>query len=1022
VAILPPTVHERLARCGTRVLVTGLITGADVTVTVGGTSDSFVATGPARSVAVPSLPGGDSVQAEQDDGSGPSGLSPPVVVEQVSLPPEAVPQLPSQVGGCSQCVHVGGLVPGCAVQLLQAEVVVGDSVANRHGNACIKVDLEMRDEVGQLNARMIVCGEDGPLATTPIVLDTVLPQPVVGSPLYGCQRVVPLSNTHPGAAYRLETDTGTDLGSFCNCWHAVNVTVAHELVVGEFVRAQPSWASNRCEEDGPWSDFREVVEPDEGITPVLLPALIENDQLIRVDNQIAGAQLTVLIRDGEGLPETPFGPRPANPNPIDLEIALAEPLRVDQQVKVAQELCGHREESDWVTVLPEPPVVHPPVVLPPLYACAGRVHLYNLHPGATVRVFQNGFVVGVRWAGASSSLSIPTAPGLVVGGEVHAVQSVGSTESLPSSPPVIVTSLEEMQRPRILTPVALGDNRVWVSGVSPGSRVSIRSGSTLLGEAHASEPIVSVAVSAVQDSVRAAATICEVTSSSAQVQAIDDPMGPGPFPASGSQPASYPPDFPVPSHGGDGGFPHPIAGRLYYPAHPGGEQHQSAFGVPLVVIAHGYWPPDEDSYLGYDYLAHHLARWGMYVFSVNMDDVNDKTSTERLQQSSRGEIILEAARRVIADPDLAGRIDRDRIGLVGHSMSGEGVVAAQDVNLGSTDPLGIRGVVSIAPTHWRPDLSLRDAKYLQLYGSRDQLLSSLLAVTGTDPQFGGFRIFDRAERPKTHAWIYEARHNGFNTEWFNGLDVAESGRVDETLGLGAHQTIASALINSFFQDALVGATEYAGYMEGPVLPRAVQAFDVYTQHLSPSAVVIDDFGDADSQLGLPEETLDKSTNRVSEPVAAAGGGLGAWDDLEFVGLAHSVHDTKGVELSWSDIDVLYQSDTGGLALASTSWISVRVAQFYEDAAANFPGQDLDVFIGLSDGAMAAVVRLGLVAPAPYPDTFRDPLSVLRTGRLPLDAFTAVNLDLNLSSIEQVRVLTMAKATGHLLLDDIEFLP
>jgi hypothetical protein len=48
--------------------------------------------------------------------------------------------------------------------------------------------------------------------------------------------------------------------------------------------------------------------------------------------------------------------------------------------------------------------------------------------------------------------------------------------------------------------------------------------------------------------------------------------------------------------------------------------------------------------------------------------------------------------------------------------------------------------------------------------------------------------------------------------------------------------------------------------------------------------------------------------------------------------------------------------------------------------------------------------------------------VLRTGRLPLDAFTAVNLDLNLSSIEQVRVLTMAKATGHLLLDDIEFLP
>ena len=197
--LLPPTVHGRLARCGTRVLVTGLVAGADVTLTVDGTDHNFVATGPQKSVVVPSLVGTTSVHVQQDDGSGPTGLSPAVVVEEVGLPPLARPQLPSQVGFCSQCVHVWGLVPGCEVLIVQEGNVVGDALANRHGNACVKVDLEMRDETGILNARMVVCGQDGPLAATSIVPDSVTPKPVVNGTLYGCQRVVPISNAHPGS-------------------------------------------------------------------------------------------------------------------------------------------------------------------------------------------------------------------------------------------------------------------------------------------------------------------------------------------------------------------------------------------------------------------------------------------------------------------------------------------------------------------------------------------------------------------------------------------------------------------------------------------------------------------------------------------------------------------------------------------------------------------------------------------------------------------------------------------------------
>lgn len=63
-----------------------------------------------------------------------------------------------------------------------------------------------------------------------------------------------------------------------------------------------------------------------------------------------------------------------------------------------------------------------------------------------------------------------------------------------------------------------------------------------------------------------------------------------------------------------------------------------------------------------------------------------------------------------------------------------------------------------------------------------------------------------------------------------------------------------------------------------------------------------------------------------------------------------------------------------------------------------------------------------MAVAPYPDSFRDPLSVLHTGRLPLDAFTVLDPALDLGAIRHVRILTAAKGIGHLLLDDIEFIP
>ncbi len=1029
---LTPTVHERIARCNTSVRVSGLIGGAIVELRIergGGTDiETHVATSGAHYFGVALLDGGDKISSRQDDGGGFTPWSPQVIVEEAAVPPTVGPLLPAQVGGCSQCVHVTGLVPGCRVELFQGLNLVGEGMASRHANACVGVNLRLRDETGTLQARMIVCGVAGPMSATVIVPDPPLPKPAVGTPLYGCQRVVPLGGLLQGARARMETNTGTDLGSICSCWGAVNVFVLHELVVGEKVRAQQYWTKDDCKDEGPWSEWEDVIKPDEGIKPSVREALIEGEQTIRVDNQIPGAEITILIRDSESAPIESFGPRDADEDP---EIMLNEPLRADQQVAAVQTLCEHSEQSEWVTVLPLPEEILPPVVLPPMYNCGSAVQVSRLHLGAVVRIYQDGIQCGLGFAGTRSSISVDADPALATGTKVTAIQWVGGVESPPSDP-VTVQSVEEMHRPRILTPVATADTTVWVSGVTPGAWVSIRSGGAVLGEARAAESIVRVGAMPVPGPISAKTRLCTNESMSTAVSPIVSPCAVGTAVGVGETfKGDYPP-FTV-----DAGFSHKVEGQLYFPADASGKM-ADVENRPLVVIAHGYWDWDEadQSYLGYGYLARHLARWGMFVFSVNLAETNDKTIVDVLQsQSSRGEVILRAIDELLADADLRGRLNRDRIGLVGHSMGGEGVVAAAVLNLARSNPYGIKGVVSLAPTQYRPDLQLTETNYLQLFGSMDYLLDALTDVTGNgtgaNPRFGGWRIYDRAWRPKTHLWIDKGTHQGFNPNWWNSPNSGEGPLHAESLTLAQHAEIVRCMVNAFFQDALEGQSDYAGYLRGLIFPRGLYQYDIWAQHHRTDPEVLDDFGDADNQLGFPEETpTDKAFNRRGA-AANAGGGIEVmvWNDIEHITLPHSVHDTLSTDLPWSTPDGTYTSDAGAsIALSENDVLSLRIAQHYEENMGGVPiedfnpvNQDIDLFVGLSGGGQEAILRLGSVGDVPYPTPeSTHTLSVFRTVRLPLDAFKAVNPGLNLSNVAQVRLLLIGRATGRVLVDDVEF--
>lgn len=1034
-AALTPTVHERVARCGTRVPVTGLISGARVELSVDGVTFTHVATGGGHAFAVPALAAGAVLTATQDDGSGATPPSPPVIVEDAAVPPTAAPLFPSEVGSCGQCIHFAGLVPGCDVEVMQAGKVIGTGIANRHGQACVAVQLagSPQDPGPGLTARAIVCGSPGPSSAVSPQPEAPLPAPGIGSPLFGCQRVVPVHGLRRGAKTRLETDTGTYLGWICNCWTDVDVTVLHPLVPGERVHAQQFWDGDSCSTAGAHSGWVDVVPPDERIRPEVEEALVAGDRMIRVTNQIVGADLVVLLRDGPAGAVQRFGPRPASQEP---EVALNAALVAGQQVAAEQHLCGHLEVSDWVTVLPAPAVVPAPVVLPPLYACGGAVRVSGLHPGAVVRIFQDGIPAGLGWAGMASSIAVTAAPALTAGAVVTARQWVGGVPGPPSDPVTVQRAPRVLPEPRIVGPVARGDTTVLVSGVIPGALVSVHSAGALIGEGFGDESLTTITISPAPGVLEPRVRLCTRTRTGHPVEAVEYPGDARADRSFGVRDLDFG-TVAVPAHATsegttDGGFDHPIRGRLYHPVGADGRFPSFLRRRPIVVIAHGmhYFDEQDQSHLGYAYLAEHLARWGMFVFSLDLAEVNRMTSTAGTQQWSRGEIVLSALDKLFSTGILAKFLDRDRVGLIGHSMGGEGVVVAQVLNGSRATPYGIRGVVSLAPTHWRPDVTLTGTTYLQIHGSFDHLLHSPGAVLGPEPIWNGFRIYDRAWRARSFVWAYGALHNGWNPNWWNSTTTGQGPVPPGALTLEEHGEIARCFVNAFFQNALFGRSDYEGYLQGLVMPRSVADHEIYLLHRSPGTMVIDDFGDADAQVGTPEETpIDRATNRAGGPAQAAGGGLDRWEDTEHVAVhPRSVHDTRSTDIAWSQPDTEYTTTFPPVALGAADVVTLQIAQHYDENAGNPVtthnpvGFDLDLVVTVGDGAQTAAVRLGSAGLAPYPAPSSETWMVFRTVRLPMDAFTAVNTALDLGGVRSLTLRMALRPTGRILVDDLEFGP
>ena len=271
----------------------------------------------------------------------------------------------------------------------------------------------------------------------------------------------------------------------------------------------------------------------------------------------------------------------------------------------------------------------------------------------------------------------------------------------------------------------------------------------------------------------------------------------------------------------------PINGRVWYPDGPG--------PFPLILCVHGNHRAQHFSDSGYSYLGERLATRGFIFVSVDENFLNYSWEGDMSGENAvRGWMLLKHLvvwRGWNQEPGhvFRGRVDLDRISLIGHSRGGEAVVIAatynrlkhwpEDANQTFNFGFNIRSAVAIAPIEGQYETSdeptpLRDMDYLVLQGSHDSDVST----------FMGQRLFRRLAftdgRPhfKASLYIHRANHGQFNTIWGdNDLDELQGCllRRGALLAPEDQRRIALVTIGAFLEATLKEQTAYQAFFQDP---------------------------------------------------------------------------------------------------------------------------------------------------------------------------------------------------------------
>ncbi|NJN52648.1 MAG: hypothetical protein HC809_13720 [Gammaproteobacteria bacterium] len=209
---------------------------------------------------------------------------------------------------------------------------------------------------------------------------------------------------------------------------------------------------------------------------------------------------------------------------------------------------------------------------------------------------------------------------------------------------------------------------------------------------------------------------------------------------------------------------------------------------------------------------------------------------------------------------FTGKVDLDRVVLIGHSRGGEAVAVAALFNRLSAYPddarvefeydFGIRGVIAIAPIdgQYDPrgmDTALTDVNYLVVHGSHD----------GDVQSFAGSAQYTRvgfdacASCFKAGLYIVGANHGQFNTAW-GRTDAGQPWgwllNLTPIMDGAAQRRIASVSFSAFLEVVVFHRSEYRAFFDNPARGLAwLGDVEILNQYADGDRLVLADFEEDD---------------------------------------------------------------------------------------------------------------------------------------------------------------------------------
>jgi len=520
-------------------------------------------------------------------------------------------------------------------------------------------------------------------------------------------------------------------------------------------------------------------------------------------------------------------------------------------------------------------------------------------------------------------------------------------------------------------------------------------------------------------------------------------------------------------------FPGPVEllASIHYPTNLSGGP------FPVVVLLHGrhatcfsgtggqflQWPCTNNrqpipSYKGYDYFSEVLASHGYVVVSISANGTNAvDNSVFDLGALARAELIqkhldiLNTFNTTGGAPfgtKFVGKLDLTRVGTMGHSRGGEGVVRHYVLNNSLGAPYGIKAVFPLAPVDFNR------------FVVNNAALNVLLPYCDGDvADLQGVHFYDDArynvpgdQAPKHYELIMGANHNFFNTIWSPGSTTipgatndwlfVPNGQNDSHCGTkqgnqrlteAQQRGTGRAYMSAFFRAYVGGETQFIPILTGDAPPPpSAQTNALFVSYHAPASrrldvnrlltdtnLTVNTLGGAATQTGLtPYELCGNGAPPANKCLPDQ---LNAQQPHTTPSARSSAPGLSQLITGWNNFTGNYRNDIPASQgnVSGFQAVQFRVSVNFADVR-NVAGLAQDFRVVLTDASgTSSSVRVSDVSGAlffPPGEILAVPKVVLNTVRIPLSAFSGVNLN----NVRSVQFNFNERLQGGVLVTDVAF--